>query len=189
MKLITGDFLVRVIRILPNNQKGQVALEFILVIGFALGVTFLFMSQTFTSTKGYLLHYANYAASRVYLTYDAGAANVMTNYKEAEDRANEHLQSFQLDNLFGINADCDFLNFQQTNALFTGSVCKFKTTTNFFPIVGGGAKAELVSESFLGKEPVRSTCYQQLCEVMTGSKTSCRSQMESMDITLYDNGC
>ena len=172
-----------------GNDRGQVALEFILVIGFALGVTFLFMSQTFTSTKGYLLHYANYAASRVYLTYDVGAANVMANYQEAEDHANKHLRSFELDNLFGINTECEFLNFQQTNALFTGSVCKFEATTNFFPIIGGGAKAELVSESFLGKEPVRSTCYQQLCEVMTGDKQGCRSKFENMDITLYDNGC
>ena len=172
-----------------SNQRGQVAIEFILVIGFALGVTFLFMSQTFSTTKGYLLHYANYAASRVYLTYDPGVADIMRNYSDAERRAMEHLDTFELDNLFGIDADCEFLNFQSTNALFTGSVCRFEANMNFFPLVGGGEDAKLVSESFLGKEPVRSTCYQILCQTMSGNRQSCEQQFESMDITLYDNGC
>lgn len=192
MSPITTDFLAQRNPIpVINNQSGQSAIEFILVFGFALGITFLFMAQTFNATKGYLLHYATFAASRVYLTVDNGVdGNISGNYNYAEGVAREHLDSFELDNVFGISADCDFENFESTNALFTGTVCKFTTPTNFFPLIGGGRRAELVSESFLGKEPVRSTCYEMICETITGTNRNiCRSQWESMDITLYDNGC
>ena len=175
---------------LLTNERGQSAIEFILVIGFALGVTFLFMAQTFNATKGYLLHYATFTASRVYLTYDVGTANIPNVYRQAENRAKEQLDSFELDNVFGITADCKFENYQTTNALFTGTTCEFETATNFFPLIGGGDKAKLVSESFLGKEPIRTTCFEMLCQTITGeSRTDCISQSESMDVTLYDNGC
>lgn len=184
------DFSVRV-RLTQKieNESGQVAIEFILVLAFALGITFLFMAQTFNATKGYLLHYATFTASRVYLTFDNGTQNIPGTYSSAEARAREHLEKFQLENIFGISADCDFENYLSTNALFTGAVCEFETATNFFPLIGGGDKARLVSESFLGKEPVRRTCYEQLCETMTGNRNACLSQFEKMDITLYDNGC
>lgn len=174
---------------LLQNERGQSAIEFVLVIGFALGVTFLFMAQTFNATKGYLLHYATFTASRVYLTYDDGTQAIGSTYDKAEARAREQLSSFELDSLFGINSVCKFRDYRDRSALFTGVICEFETPTNFFPLVGGGQDAKLVSESFLGKEPVRTTCYQLLCETMTGNRTSCTSQSESMDITLYDNGC
>lgn len=183
------DFSVPAIPILITNEKGQSAIEFILVIGFALGVTFLFMAQTFNATKGYLLHYANFTASRVYLTYDRGDGNAFNNYRIAEARAQEQMRSFNLASVFGIKTDCRFTNYQNASALFTGSICEFETATNFFPLIGGGDKAKLVTESFLGKEPTRTTCYEQTCFAISGSRSECKSQFESMDITLYDNGC
>lgn len=190
MNRTTEDFSAQQTLIqLVDNEKGQSAIEFILVLGFALGITFLFMAQTFNTTKGYLLHYATFTASRVYLTYDDGTQNVSGIYSGAAREAQAQIDSFQLNNLFGISANCNFENFQTTNALFTGAVCEFQTPTNFFPLIGGGDDAKLVSESFLGKEPVRSTCYQATCEAITGNRNTCRSQFENMDITLYDNGC
>jgi len=171
------------------NQKGQSAIEFVLVIGFALGVTFLFLTQTFNTTKGYLLHYANFTVSRVYLTAETNSNTVGSNLTAAEARAREQLNSFNLSSLFDIEATCEFRNYVNTNALFTGSVCEFEVTTNFFPLIGGGDKARLVSESFLGKEPTRINCYQMSCQAITGDRSSCESKMQSMDVTLYDNGC
>lgn len=189
MNPIRKYFLVHKTHIPITNESGQSTIEFVLVIAFALGVTFLFMAHTFNTTKGYLLHYANYTASRVYLTYDNGGGVVSQNYASAQRRAQEQLDSFNLDSVFGIQSDCRFTNYQNTNALFTGSVCEFQATTSFFPLIGGGDKAKLVTESFLGKEPTRTTCYEMTCFAMTGDRNICKSQSETMDITLYDNGC
>lgn len=183
------DFLVHLKPTQIINQKGQSAIEFILVIGFALGITFLFVTQTFNTTKGYLVHYANFSASRVYLTADRGNRVVGSNLAFAESRARQHLDSFNLDSVFGLDVECEFNNYVNTNALFTGSVCRFEATTNFLPLIGGGDKARLVSESFLGKEPTRANCYEMTCEAVTGSRTTCESKISNMDVTLYDNGC
>ncbi len=183
------DFLVPQMVTQISNEQGQSAIEFVLVIGFALGVTFLFITQTFNTTRGYLLHYANFAASRVYLTADNGSNEANGNLAFAAARANEQLDSFNLSSAFGIEVDCDFKNYVNTNALFTGSVCEFEATTNFLPLIGGGDKAKLVSESFLGREPTRLNCYEMTCEAIYGERTGCAAKTTTTDFTLYDNGC
>lgn len=190
MSRITIGFLVRVKDIQDNlNEKGQAAIEFVLVIGFALGITFLFISQSFSATKGYLVHYVNFVGSRVFLTNDRGSRTVNTNYRIAEREARSQIESFSLGDNFDIDMTCRFQSFINVDALFTGSICEFEVETNFFPTMGGGDPAKLVSESLLGKEPTRATCYELTCEGITGTRTDCEGQEESMDITMYDNGC
>jgi hypothetical protein len=168
------------------NEKGQSAIEFILVIGFALGITFLFTTQAMNATKGYLVHYANFAASRVYLVHDGGSRSIGPNYSGAESAALDHMDSFNLTQLFGLKTDCSV---EKENALFTGTVCRYDVVLNFFPMIAGGDKAKLVTESFLGKEPLRATCFEMTCQAITGDRNGCQSKFEIMDITLYDNGC
>lgn len=168
------------------NQNGQSAIEFILVIGFALGITFLFTTQAMNATKGYLVHYANFSASRVYLVHDGGNRSIGPNYAAAAAAAQDQMDSFNLDSLFGVKTDCEVEN---ENALFTGTVCRYEVVLNYFPMMAGGDNAKLVSESFLGKEPLRSTCYEMTCQAVSGSRNDCQSKFETMDITLYDNGC
>lgn len=175
------------IRILQNDT-GQVAIEFILVMGFAMGITFLFVKQAFNATEGYLVHYANFMASRAYLTSDSASNNPSSVYTGAARVAKETFERFPLGS-FGIEAEFNTISFSQGSGLFQGTTAKFEREANFLPGVGGGEKAKLLSESFLGKEPSRATCYQMVCAAITGGRDSCSGNVDESDITLYDNGC
>lgn len=171
-----------------KNQAGQVAIEFILVISFALGVTFLFFTQAFNATDGYLVHYANFMAGRTYLTADRGSNNVQTNITYAAKLAEEVYEKYPLKS-FNINTEFNVITYDAGSGLFTGTTAKFEKSLNFFPGIGGGDKAQMLSETFLGKEPTRITCMEQVCAAITGSRTTCTNSADEMDATLYDNGC
>jgi len=188
MNHIKEDYLERMTPI-HRNDEGQSLVEFVLVIAFALGITFLFVSQTFNVTRGYLLHYVNYMGSRIYLVKDRGSITVAQNYQEAEGTVRSYWQEFDLAGQFNINAECEFHNYLSGNGLFTGTTCAIEESISLFPIIGGGDKAKLVTESFLGKEPVRANCYQMTCQAIAGSRGACRGLIQTSDITVYDNGC
>ena len=73
---------------------------------------------------------------------------------------------------------------QDHSQLFTGVHYSYQMKLTAFELVGGKDKATFHSESFLGKEPVRASCWQNICAAM--GQASCN---DSMDITVYDNGC
>ena len=53
-------------------------------------------------------------------------------------------------------------------------------------MVGGGGKVSMVSESFLGREPVISECAVGTCEAISEiTAEGCDNEF----ITLWDNGC
>lgn len=173
---------------LLGNQRGQVAIEFVLVIGFALGMTFLFFTQAFNATEGYLVHYANFMAGRTYLTAEIGSNDVGSNLNYASTLAEEVYKSYPLAN-FKINSKFETVSYSEGSGLFTGTTAKFEKNLNIFPGIGAGDKAQFLSETFLGKEPTRITCHEQVCAAITGSRSSCVSKVDQMDATLYDNGC
>ncbi len=186
MNPIMEDFLVRQTPIL-RDEKGQSALEFILTFAFALGVTFLFINQSLNLTAGYLNHYVNFMASRAYLVHDAGNNVYENNINYARDRAQEVFRRFPLKEL-GIDADFQVVTRNEGSALFSGTTSTFKKSLSSLPIIGGGEKATLLSESFLGKEPLRFTCFQMICAAMTGNTQKCQTT-SNLDIVPYDNGC
>jgi hypothetical protein len=59
-------------RRIPKNQKGQVAVEFALMIIVIMIVTLSYMSITFLGTQGYLTKFASYTGARGYLAYSNG---------------------------------------------------------------------------------------------------------------------
>ena len=168
-----------------NNQKGQSAIEFILTFVFAIGVTFLFVNQAINLTGGYLVHYVNFMSARAYLVHDVGS-NVPSE-QAAEGKAREVFKSYKLED-FNINASFEVITSEAANALFTGTVMQFEKKLSSIPMVGGGQTANFYSESFLGKEPSRFTCYQMVCAAITGSQGGCNGSTDS-DLTLFDNGC
>ncbi len=180
-------FSGRKMHIQNNNQDGQSAIEFILTVAFALGVTFLFVNQALNMTAGYYAHWVNYKASRVYLVYEDGVDLKSTNINKAIAAAQNVFKKSEL-KAFGVNGTLKVITTDQANAVFTGTVLEFKRSLSSLPVVGGGEKARFYSESFLGKEPLRITCAEMTCAAITGSITDCRDP-EKMDIVLYDNGC
>lgn len=185
MTPITIDFLDRLMRT-QNNEKGQSAVEFILTFAFAAGMTFLFVNQAINLTSGYLMHYVNFMASRAYLVSDSGIAARGSNLAEARRDAEKAFEYYKVED-FGIKADLTVQTKDQGNALFTGTVTQFQKRLSSLPVVGGGESALFYSESFLGKEPLRFSCYQMVCAAMTGSYDACDPEQTNM--VLYDNGC
>ncbi|MBT4790630.1 MAG: hypothetical protein HON90_03585 [Halobacteriovoraceae bacterium] len=170
------------------NERGQSAIEFILTFAFAIGVTFLFLNQAMNLTEGYLAHYVNFMSARTYLVYDSGIDTRNSILAQAEREAESVYKSYPLAS-FGVQSTLKVITSDQGSALFSGTVLQFEKALSAMPVVGGGKKALLYSESFLGKEPLRITCAQMMCAAITGTLQDCQSNSTDMDIVLYDNGC
>ncbi len=170
-----------------KNDKGQSTIEFLMTFTFALGLSFLFIYQARNMTTGYLIHYATFMSSRVFLTYDKGLKDHENNINPAASMAEKvfnlyNLKKYDLDNAkFTVNKPKPSQNHSQ---LFTGVYFTYERKLTPLASVGGKEKAIFHSESFLGKEPLRSSCWEALCKAI--GKSSCDN---NMDVTLYDNGC
>lgn len=135
-------------------------------------------------TKGYLVHYANFMASRTFLSYDrAGIGAVEQSLKAAEVRAKDVFKSYPLGN-FGISAKFGVNRPGNVSPLFAGATSTFSERLTPLSLVGGENRATFLSESFLGKEPPRLECHLSVCQAM--GIENCN---EPVDITVYDNGC
>lgn len=171
-----------------HNEKGQSSLEFILTFAFGLGLTFLFLNQAINFTTGFLNHYVNFMASRAYMVHEIGVDNLDTNVNVAGDIAREVFGDYNLRN-FGLSPDIQIITTREGSGLFQGTVASFSKQLSSLPFIGSGEDAVFYSESFLGKEPVRYTCYEQVCAAITGSSGGCRNIADETDMVLYDNGC
>lgn len=175
-----------------KREAGQATIEFILTLAFGLSLMLMIFNSAINYTTGYLVHYATFMASRVYLTtethfgiygqYDSSIA-------PAEQAAKDTFRQYNLQ-IFGIQDDEFFVNKsssgQDTKTYLTvGTSTRFKQKIDILGRIAGNTELELVSESFLGKEPTRVGCATRVCQAMTGQE-SCD---ESLDITLFDDGC
>lgn len=180
------DFLEQRMYTRQDNQSGQASIEFILVFAFAIGITFLFLSLAINSTQGYLAQYANYMASRTFLSFDRSSnAGHAGNIDEAARVAREVFQSYPL-RAFDINAEFSVLKPLDgaASSLYSGTTVKFSKRLTPFRLVGGGAMLNMYTESFLSKEPVRFSCWVGTCSGIGQGQCNYGD-----DITLYDNGC
>lgn len=171
-------------KFLKKNEKGQSTIEFVITFGFSMGMTFLFLGMAINYVVGYLVHYGTFMASRTYLVHDRpSSTNIATTLNSAAAAAK---RTYGLYNLDAFDAgDVQINNPAEIRPLFAGAVTTFQRKISFVKFISGSKEATLVSESMLGKEPMRGECLQSTCAAMGGT-TNCS---ESMDITLYDNGC
>lgn len=192
MTAIMDDFLqhkkfIQSSKRLDKNEKGQAAIEFLLVFAFAIGITFLFMSMAINSTQGYMAQYANYMASRTFLTYDNSSnSNFDSAINAASGKARDVFRSYPLDafeiprNGFDIKKPMS----SAPSSLFAGTTFQFRKRLTPFKLVGGGSMVTYYAESFLTKEPSRFACFQGSCHGI--GQSSCSF---GIDATLFDNGC
>lgn len=189
-----------------SKQEGQSTIEFIFTMMFSLGVVFLFVNISVNYSAGFLVHYATFMASRTYLTVDGNANQPAGSEAEAAQAAFNTFRRFKMSavgvpaagimppggaaNGFYINPFSTVSNSQQ--ALFVGVYARYEKPLSFFKVLAGDTPVTFVSESFLGKEPVRADCWQRTCQaIMLGVKgqpNACSSQ-NSHDFTVFDNGC
>lgn len=188
------------------QEAGQSTIEFILTMMFSLGVVFLFVNVSVNYSVGYLVHYATFMASRTYLTVDANANTPAGSEAIAADEALRTFRRFKMDAVgvpagsiqaAGGEAPGFYINSFSTvtpgpASLFVGAYARFEKPLSFFKALAGDAPVVFVSESFLGKEPVRADCWQRTCQAImlgvTGSPNICTSG-NSNDFTVFDNGC
>lgn len=174
------------------DRKGQSSIEFVIIFSFSIGFLILFLSLAINMTLGYLVHYATFEASRVYLVKDQASQVVDTSeswaMKEVESmKAINNLswtqifknRQFKMEGASGFK----FNRPGQVISEFVGVYFSYKRRLSDYSLLTGNEKVEYVSESFLGKEPVRSECLERICSKMKGS---CTSQVE---VTAFDNGC
>jgi hypothetical protein len=173
---------------MKNNQKGQSTIEFIFSFIFAVSLILLVFTTSMNYTSGYVTHYATYMASRVFLTQDSNQnAWGPGSRGQAFTEAQNTFKDFKLE-VFGINADFKVNDDQNVDAgryLMIGAYATFTRKMDVIGRVTGQTELELISESFLGREPTRGVCASRVCKAISGEDIC----TNSMDITLYDDGC
>lgn len=177
---------------MTKNQDGQSTIEFILTFAFGVSLILVVFTTAINYATGYLVQYATFMASRVYLTQDKfigdisnpGAA-LMDSVQNAKNAfVGYKLSAFKIpDDNFNINPT-DPSN-DASSYLTVGGFTTFELSIDPIGKVAGQKKLEMVSEAFLGKEPTRAECASRICFAITGSVACDRT----FDVTLYDDGC
>lgn len=174
-------------------NAGQATIEFILTLAFGLSLMLMIFNSAVNYTTGYLVHYATFMASRVYLTTESHTGTFQSGYdaslSPAEQAARDTFRQYNLQ-IFGVQEDEFFVNKSSSGQspseyLTAGVYARYSQKIDMLGRVAGNTELDLVSESFLGKEPTRVGCAIRVCRAMTG-EDSCE---DSMDITLFDDGC
>jgi hypothetical protein len=175
-----------------SNERGQSTIEFIFTFVFGLSLILVIFNTSVNYATGYLVQYATFMASRVYLTQDTHKGQVGNNGPSLERAAQNAETAFNNYNLSVLKIPSE--NFKvnrveqasgSNETLTIGAYTTFEVTMDMIGRVAGQNKLELVSESFLGKEPTRAECASRVCYAITGQQ-NCD---QSMDVTLYDDGC
>jgi len=191
---------------MKTNERGQSTIEFILTFMFGLGVVFLFVNISVNYSVGYLVHYSTFMASRTYLTVESHTVDQGSSHSIASQEASKTFMRFGMSTLGistgsilnGGSADKGFHinNFSSVttsqDALFVGAYTVFERPLSFFNSIGGQTITKFVSESYLGKEPVRAECWQRTCQAILLSVTNNLGYCNpgnSYDFTVFDNGC
>lgn len=175
-----------------KNDKGQSTIEFILTFAFAIGISFLFVAHALNMTTGFLTHYATFMAGRAFMTYDANSNEVKSNLTAAKRVAIDVFNIYRLDR-FGVQSNSvrvyDPPPYGSKSVLFSGVTAEFEKRLTPYKLVGGSVKATMLSEGFLGKEPLKIECWEMTCRALGLSPSNCGGQNTPMDVTVYDNGC
>jgi hypothetical protein len=177
-----------------KNQLGQSTVEFILSFAFGVSIVLFIFNASLKYATGYLVHYATFMASRVYLTADKHVGQVGDPdqaHTGSEARAKDAFMMYNLSVIripnenFKINTVLNARANFSSQTLTVGAYTTFDVPIDILGQVAGQKKLELVSESFLGKEPTRAECATRVCKALTDQDV-CSSDM---DITLFDDGC
>jgi hypothetical protein len=173
-----------------SNESGQSTIEFLVSFVFILGFMFLYLKVALNMTNGYLVHYANFMASRAYLTSDNNSNSPEGGDADAEGRAKEVFESLFVNDFVtstggtAVAFEINDPNFGG-NLIFRGSFATYSDQLSPSSALGGGNTIEFVSESFLGREPTRAECISRIC---AGFAEVGAAQC-NRHVTLMDNGC
>lgn len=155
---------------------------------YIFGLLAMFIRVAVNTTNGYLVHYATFMASRAYLVHDENNSSATIDDQRAEAHAKAVFKKYKVTEL--IPQSSGKLEVRSPGAgghkLLVGVYHSFKQNFSPMPLVGGTTPVELVSESFLGREPSRQECLDGICNAFKqiDGYSSCRNHS-----TFFDNGC
>lgn len=174
-----------------KNEDGQSTVEFIMAFSFGVSFILAIFTTSLNYAKGYLVQYATFMASRAYYTAD----NFMGEFGEngptlsyAEEQARKVFNQYELHRFDVPNSSFQINPAGSTSPgtyLTVGGHTKFTMKMDPLGNILGQNKLEIISESFLGKEPTRTECAARVCYAITG-QTVCD---QNWDVTLFDDGC
>jgi hypothetical protein len=170
------------------GEKGQSSVEFIISFIVVVGFVFMYVKVALNFTNGYVVHYANFMASRALLVYEGNNNTPDGGDGAAKARAIEVWKTFNIEAVLGSAAES--LSLEQRlpgsvpNALFVGTTVEYQDRFTIFGNVGSTEKLTFKSESFLGREPSIAECVQRTCEAFKELGISC-----GKNTTVMDNGC
>jgi hypothetical protein len=181
------------------STSGQSTVEFLLSFIYSIGFIFLFVQLAINSTAGFLTHYAVFMSSRTYLVKDNGSIGFNGAETYAKNQAKEVIKKYELEKFKINSANLGFYSNEELTTrdkkIYIGTYLLFKQKLSPLKLLLGNKAANLVSESFLGKEVTRYQCFKRVCEVMKfqteyATTMDCESP-GSIDkhVTLFDNGC
>lgn len=178
---------------MKNNQSGQSTIEFIFSFVFAVSLILLVFNTSLNYAAGYVTHYATFMASRVFLTQDSNdTVEGPGDRSVAETAARETFEKYKLE-VFGIDNSAFAVNdpgdVGAGEYLMIGAHTTFERKMDVVGRVTGQQKLQLISESYLGREPTRGVCAQRTCFAITGQNGGCHNNGANLDITLFDDGC
>lgn len=173
---------------IKDNQKGQSTVEFLLGFTLIFSILIVLLKVSVTYVDGYYQHYVTYMASRVFLTHESNDAvnAVSANYTKSVAKARKLFERYQVDKI--IDGHSGQVNFNTPDdvarGIMVGAFSEFKRPLSPLRMFGGGEEVNYRSESFIGKEPPRGYCLNQLIQVMKSNPN-----YNSNHVTFYDNGC
>ncbi len=175
---------------MKNNQNGQSTIEFIFSFVFAVSLILMVFNTSLNYVSGYVVHYATFMSSRYFLTQDSAQNTFNAGSRgEAIQGAKKVFKDFNL-SVFGINSELQVNDGEESvgagEYLMIGTYAQFERRIDMVGQITGKANLQLISESFLGREPTRGVCASRVCQAITDGP---ECNPDSMDITLFDDGC
>ncbi len=156
-------------------------MTFPIVVGFS----FLFVRLAVNYTDGYYIHYATYMASRTYMSLDTEKTEESAGDSDAFKAASRVFRRYKPEILInGFDGELKENNIDSVSVkVFTGVWVEY-TRTFAMGFLGGTEKVKLRSESFLGREPIRTEVWKAICtNISRVTQGTCQKHT-----TLDDNG-
>ncbi len=169
-----------------NSNSGQSTIEFLMCFIYTFGLVIIFLNLSLNFTNGHVAHYANFMASRAYLVGDGNQPTAEQNDSYAQNVARKVFLKYKLSSF--IKDTRGGLKFNNPNdsvgSIFTGTYYQFEQKFSSVPFMGGNETVDYLTESFLGKEPSRAECLEQICNAFRALGSNC-----IIHSTFFDNGC
>lgn len=171
------------------GEEGQSTIEFLFAMTLALGILFSFFKIAIIYTNGYLVHYVVFQSSRAYMVAEKSSNTESGSDGLAEQNANEVFESYNLPGI--INNFSSDLTIEDPEShrgpstnLYIGARVLYQEQM-LIPMTSAKIELNMLSESYLGKEPTRAECFFQVCRAMQDIG-SANCEIHSV---VDDNGC